>query len=131
MHDPESRVTDRGPVTRIPVFDPSALEALRAATPACSGLVERVAQAWLRDAPARITQAREAAVAGRAEDAHRAVHSLKSASATVGAMRLAASCREAEQAYKTGALDPALLDEVERDYADVVGEVMSIPELGG
>lgn len=91
----------------------------------------RVVEAWLRDAPNRISEARRAIEAGDRETAHRAVHSLKSTSATVGASRLAECCRLAEKAYAGGLLDPTLLDALERERTRAAEALRAIAELRG
>jgi len=94
-----------------------------------SGLVVRVVRAWLRDAPSRILEARGALESGDGNAAHRAVHSLKSASATVGAARLAERCRTAERAFAAGLLLPDLLDDIEAEHGTAVEALGAIPEM--
>jgi len=50
---------------------------------------------------------------------HRTAHSLKSSSATLGALRLAALCKEVEAMGRTNALDgvASLWEKIEAEYA--------------
>jgi HPt (histidine-containing phosphotransfer) domain-containing protein len=60
---------------------------------------------FYRDADRLLGQARQASGQGRAEDLRIASHSLKSTSATFGAMRLSAVARELESLARGGRLD--------------------------
>jgi CheY-like chemotaxis protein len=62
---------------------------------------------FLRNAPTLMTEAREAISGGDLESMVRPVHSLKSSSANVGALRLSELARDAERHARAGELDAA------------------------
>ena len=87
---------------------PSALERLRArlgkqADRMLPGLIDR----FYQDADRLLGQARQALEQGQADDLRRASHSLKSTSATFGAMALSAVARELEYLARDGKLEGA------------------------
>jgi two-component system sensor histidine kinase/response regulator len=98
-----------------------ALEAIRALS-ADKGemLLQRVLHAFIHDTPQRLALLRDAIAAGNAVSLRKAAHSLKSASANVGADRLAQLSKDMEQLGRndtTGAA--ALLPTMEREFAAV------------
>jgi CheY-like chemotaxis protein len=115
------------PAVEIPVtavspkaLDQRALEQLRAtlgkqADRMLPGLIER----FYQDVGRLLVDAREALGQGQAEDLRRASHSLKSISATFGAMALSAVARELEFLGRDGMLEGAaeLLDRAEAEFA--------------
>jgi len=62
---------------------------------------------YFEDAPQLIAAMQAALAAGEAEELRRAAHSLKSTSATFGAMDLSAKCKDLEMMAKSGALEGA------------------------
>jgi HPt (histidine-containing phosphotransfer) domain-containing protein len=64
-------------------------------------------QSFYGDAERLLSEAREATEAGQAKELRRAAHSLKSASATFGAMALSEEARELERLAQAGLLDEA------------------------
>jgi CheY-like chemotaxis protein len=89
-------------------LDPKALERLRAglgkqADRMLPGLIDR----FYRDAERLLGQAWQALDQGQADDLRRASHSLKSTSATFGAMALSAVARDLEVAVCDGRLEGA------------------------
>jgi CheY-like chemotaxis protein len=102
------------------VLDPRALERLRAmlgeqADQMLPELIER----FYRDADRLFGQARQALEQGQAEDLRRAAHTLKSTSATFGAMALSAIARELEHRARDGMLEGAAgqIDRAEAEFA--------------
>jgi HPt (histidine-containing phosphotransfer) domain-containing protein len=102
------------------VLDPRALERLRAmlgeqADQMLPELIER----FTRDADRLFGQARQALEQGQAEDLRRAAHTLKSTSATFGAMALSAIARELEHLARDGVLEGAAgqIDRAEAEFA--------------
>jgi CheY-like chemotaxis protein len=102
------------------VLDAKALEQLRAtlgrqADRMLPGLIEQ----FYRDADRLLGQARQALAEGRVEDLHIASHSLKSTSATFGAMALSAVARELESLARDGRLEEASapMAQAEAEYA--------------
>jgi CheY-like chemotaxis protein/HPt (histidine-containing phosphotransfer) domain-containing protein len=90
------------------VLDPRALGQLRAtlgkqADAMLPGLVER----FYQDVDRLLGEAREALEGGQAGDLHRAAHTLKSTSATFGAVALSAVARELEYLARDGVLEGA------------------------
>ncbi len=85
-------------------------------------LLERVIRRYLSVAPGLIENMRNAAQAGDSERFARAVHSLKSTSAMLGAMELAELCKVIEQRTRAGEPEPvqADLDAVEALYGAAV-----------
>ena len=89
-----------------PVLDEGVLAELSASVQGDRSFVIELINAYLADGPAMV-DAIDAAVA--AEDATalvRPAHTLKSSSATVGALRLAATSRELEMAGRSGSVEP-------------------------
>jgi CheY-like chemotaxis protein len=102
------------------VLDPRALERLRAmlgeqADQMLPELIER----FTHDADRLLGQARQALEQGQAEDLRRATHTLKSTSATFGAMALSAIARELEHLARDGVLEGAArqIDRAEAEFA--------------
>jgi two-component system sensor histidine kinase/response regulator len=58
--------------------------------------LREIVETYLEDAPAQLAAIREGLAGGDAQRAHRGAHTLKSNSASVGAMGLAALCQEME-----------------------------------
>jgi HPt (histidine-containing phosphotransfer) domain-containing protein len=67
------------------------------------GLIER----FYQDVDRLLGEARQALEQGQADDLHRAAHTLKSTSATFGAMVLSAVARELEYLARDGVLEGA------------------------
>jgi HPt (histidine-containing phosphotransfer) domain-containing protein len=59
-------------------------------------LAQKIQQLFLLHGPKRIATARDAAATGDADALERSMHALKSSAAQLGAMRLAAICRDLE-----------------------------------
>jgi HPt (histidine-containing phosphotransfer) domain-containing protein len=109
------------------VLDPGALKQLRAtlgkqADRMLPGLIER----FYQDVDRLLAEARQALEQGQADDLHRAAHTLKSTSATFGAVALSEVARELEYMARDGALEGAARliarAEVEFDKAEAALE---------
>ena len=90
------------------VLDPWSLERLRVglgkqADQMLPGLIEK----FYQDSERLLCQAQQALAQGEVEDLHRAAHSLKSTSATFGAMALSSVARNLEAAVREGSLEGA------------------------
>jgi HPt (histidine-containing phosphotransfer) domain-containing protein len=74
---------------------------------------------FFKDAPKLIADAQRSWEQGQSADLRRAAHSLKSSSATFGAMALSALARELEYKARDGALEGAdeLLARIQAEYA--------------
>src|SRR5258708_18332781 len=71
------------------------------------GIVGRVITLFLQSAPSLVKDLEEGATSGDAALLHRASHTLKSASANVGAVLLSARCKELEAVARTGSVPDA------------------------
>jgi CheY-like chemotaxis protein len=103
-----------------PVLDPAALQKLRGtlgkqADAMLPGLIEN----FYKDAPKLIADAHRTLEQKQTVELRRAAHTLKSTSATFGAMALAALARELEFKARDGALEGAgeLLTRIQAEYA--------------
>jgi HPt (histidine-containing phosphotransfer) domain-containing protein len=78
-------------------------------------------QTYLEDSPRLLAAMRTALLAGNAEDFRRAAHTLKSNSASFGAMTLSRLARALEELGKAGTLASAAADlaQAEAEYARV------------
>jgi HPt (histidine-containing phosphotransfer) domain-containing protein len=72
-----------------------------------ASFVDELVDAYLGDAPVHLTAIGTAIAAGSAEELVRPAHTLKSSSATVGALGLSAVSRELELNARAGSLDGA------------------------
>jgi signal transduction histidine kinase/DNA-binding response OmpR family regulator len=113
------------------VLDPSALRQLRAtlgkqADAMLPGLVER----FYQDVDRLLGEAREALEGGQAGDLHRAAHTLKSTSATFGAVALSAVARELEYLARDGVLEGAsdLIARAEAEFAEAKAALETMRE---
>ena len=71
------------------------------------GIVGRVITLFLQSAPVLVKDLEDGAASGDAALLHRASHTLKSASANVGAVLLSAHCKELEGLARTGSVSDA------------------------
>ncbi len=80
---------------------------------------------YLNDSPKLIQQMRDALAANQIDDFRRAAHSLKSTSASMGAMNLSAQSKELEMMAKAGSLDGAAekITRVDEEYGRVKAEL--------
>lgn len=72
-----------------------------------SDFLHELVEAYLTSTPQLLAGMRQAITAGDAAGLQRAAHSLKSGSASLGALAFAAQCREVEDMGKRGALADA------------------------
>ena len=90
------------------VLDARAMERLRATLgKQADRMLPGLIRDFYGDAERLLAQARQAVAQGQAEELRRASHSLKSTSATFGAMALSAAARELEHLARDGVLDDA------------------------
>jgi len=102
--------------------DRAALEKIRALSrDAGDLLVQKVINAYMGDTPRHLHGLRQALAARDAGNVRRIAHGLKSASANIGAARLAVLCRDLEQRGRDGKVDGAatLLADMEREFQSV------------
>ena len=102
-------------------IDPAALETLLETTGGDPAFLAELIDSYVDDTPQLLAVIRRAVDAGDGEELRRAAHTLKSNSATFGALTLAALCRDLEGQGKTGMLDGAAerVGQVEAEYAKV------------
>ena len=117
---PDAAAADEaGPAAEI---EAKALEAIRALQrPGTPDLLERIVARYLDDAPRLAQSMREAIAAGDGGVLQRAAHTLKSSSATLGALRLADLCKDMEGRARAGNLADVdqVLNRIEIEYARV------------
>lgn len=71
------------------------------------GFLKELVDAYLDSTPGLLAAMRQAAANGDAAGLQRAAHTLKTGSATMGALALAARCKQLEDIGKSGSLDDA------------------------
>ncbi len=99
----EPEVTERQSISPI---DESAIAMLQTLESNGSpGLLARVIETYLKTSPGMIDSLRQAVVSEDSETIERSAHSLKSSSATLGALDLAGLCKELEQIGREGATE--------------------------
>ncbi|HKQ61676.1 MAG TPA: response regulator [Candidatus Polarisedimenticolaceae bacterium] len=84
------------------VFDRAPLAEIRE-LPGGDALLAQLVTTFLRNAPGSVRQIREGTRAGDVDAVHRAAHTLKSISGTLGARRLSRLCAELQEATMPGA----------------------------
>jgi signal transduction histidine kinase/DNA-binding response OmpR family regulator/HPt (histidine-containing phosphotransfer) domain-containing protein len=99
MHPPAAHAAETASASTI---DDEVLDELRAVL---GGELDRLIRVFLDDAPRQIAALEEAAVAPDFEALREHAHSLKSASANLGAMQLSAAAKRVELGARTGTLD--------------------------
>ena len=102
-----------------PAFDPAALQRLKRF--GGDTLLGKMITLFLEAAPARIAAAREALGRSEAAGIELALHSLKSSSAQLGALRMQRLSAQGELQARAGSLDGlgALTDELHQELARV------------
>jgi CheY-like chemotaxis protein len=96
-----ARIVPEPPAGR--AVEPEALSAFaRELGGGAADVVAEIVETYLHDTPELIRQMREAVRAGDAAALDRAAHTLKSSSATVGAMTLSSRCRAIEEQARGG-----------------------------
>jgi HPt (histidine-containing phosphotransfer) domain-containing protein len=104
------------------VIDRKTLDALLDSLGRDVDFLKELVDAYLDSTPGLFAAMRQAAAAGDAAALQRAAHSLKTGSANMGALELAALCKQLEEMGKSGALDgaEARIDAAGAAYDDVV-----------
>lgn len=102
------------------VLDPAAIDRLtRAVGDEGPAVVAELVATFLAESPARLEALRQGLAAGRGSELRVAAHSLKAGAATLGAVELAARCRQLEalgQAGHPGTAAAGLVADVEAEY---------------
>jgi HPt (histidine-containing phosphotransfer) domain-containing protein len=104
-------------------LDSSALDALLDATGGDPAFLAEMIDTYLADSAEQFTAIDNALAGGEAGELRRASHSLKSNSATFGALNLAETCRQIEDLAKAENLDvlPPLIALAKSEYDRVRG----------
>lgn len=108
-------MTEPGPINR------AALGDLLETTGGDPSFLAEPIDSYVADTDTLLASMRHALATGNAEELRRAAHSLKSNSATFGALRLTALCAHLEEQAAAGELDGAAgrVAEVENEFATV------------
>ena len=101
-----------------PVLDERVLSEVLESTGDDIGFVRELVQTYLDDTPAQLDAMTAAIEADDAAGLVRPSHTLKSSSATVGAMRLSAVARDLEMTGRSGTLEPSARDTLEAAGAE-------------
>ena len=101
-----------------PILDEGVLTELTETTGGDIGFVRELVETYLAETPAQLEAMTAALEADDADALVRPAHTLKSSSATVGAMRLSSVARELEMAGRTGALEAAVPGRLEAARAE-------------
>jgi HPt (histidine-containing phosphotransfer) domain-containing protein len=112
-----------------PVLDEEALQRLRELDPSGQNhLLERVLRAFESSVLRLAPQLRDARQRGDMAAIRHVAHTLKSSSASVGALRLSRLCAEIEAAVRQEAVTglPALLDDVDQEFNVVLQAVQPL-----
>lgn len=118
--------THRLPVTPPPVLDADALQRLRELDPSGNGqLLERVLRAYESSIDRLLPQLQAARARGDMQGVRHVAHTLKSSSASVGALPLAKLCGEVEAAVRDEVFAglPEQLDRLEAELHAVLDAV--------
>jgi CheY-like chemotaxis protein/HPt (histidine-containing phosphotransfer) domain-containing protein len=110
---------EAAPLAAPPVFDPAALQRLRATLgKQADAMLPGLITGFTVEAPKLIAEARRSLDENRAVDLRRAAHTLKSNSATFGALALSAFARQLEYAARDGTLagGAELLTHIQAEY---------------
>ena len=117
MPDPESGQPS--------VLDDSVLAELSASVQGDRAFVVELVNAYLADGAAQVDAIEAAVAADDATSLVRPAHTLKSSSATVGAMQLAAASRELEMAGRSGSLESASTASLRTDWDAAVAALQA------
>jgi HPt (histidine-containing phosphotransfer) domain-containing protein len=103
MHDPDP-----------PILDEATLADVRASVADDAEFVADLVRTYLADAPTHLAAIADAVAADDAAALVRPAHTLKSSSATVGAMLISSRARRIEMAARGGTIDDAARDDAGR-----------------
>jgi len=101
------------------IIDANVLSTLKESLGDDDEFLAELIQTFLEDAPEQLAAIRDAMAGGDAEVVRRAAHSMKSNSASFGAMALSGLCKQLEDLGKEGDLEAAVavVPQVEAAYA--------------
>jgi HPt (histidine-containing phosphotransfer) domain-containing protein len=112
-----------------PILDNAVIAELRESTGGDDEFVRELVEAYLSEATGYLDAMHAAVAAADADAIVRPAHTLKSSSATMGAMRLAAICRGIEEAGRAG-LASGLAADVEQAQAAWVATLEALTAAG-
>jgi signal transduction histidine kinase/CheY-like chemotaxis protein/HPt (histidine-containing phosphotransfer) domain-containing protein len=118
------------PLEAPPGLDEKAWARLQASLGSrANDLLPGIARSFCRESEGLLASARAALAGERADELHRAAHTLRSTSASFGALELSALCREAETRAKAGETTPLspLLDRIDEELAKVNAALGTLP----
>lgn len=101
-----------------PILDEGVLTELTESTGGDIVFVRELIETYLADTPVQLDAMTAAVEADDAEALVRPAHTLKSSSATVGAMRLSSVARELEMAGRTGSLEASARERLDSARAE-------------
>lgn len=106
------------PDSEPPVFDPAVLDELRRATGGDDAFVKELIGTYLADGAELVETIATALQAGDGAAVVRPAHTLKSSSASLGAMRLAQVCRSLEEEGRTGSpMEPSRVAQLRSEWS--------------
>ena len=106
------------PDSEPPVFDPAVLDELRRATGGDDAFVKELVGTYLTDGAELLETIAAALQAGDGAAVVRPAHTLKSSSASLGAMRLAQLSRSLEEDGRTGgSMDPSRVTQLRAEWS--------------
>jgi HPt (histidine-containing phosphotransfer) domain-containing protein len=111
------------------VLDPAVIAELRAATGDDDEFITELIESYLAEGQANVDSLSAAAAQSDLAVFTRAAHTLKSTSATIGAMRLSELCRGLEEAARSGRTD-GLPGEAERVQATWLETIAALAAAG-
>jgi HPt (histidine-containing phosphotransfer) domain-containing protein len=106
------------PEPDVPVLDERVLTEVLETTGDDIGFVRELVGTYLADTPTQLGAMTTAVESDDADALVRPAHTLKSSSATVGAMRLSSVARELEMAGRSGSLDAAARARLEAAHTE-------------
>jgi HPt (histidine-containing phosphotransfer) domain-containing protein len=112
-----------------PVLDPAVLDELRAATGDDEEFIRDLVGTYVDEAPINLDGMIAALAAGDPAAIVRPAHTLKSSSASIGAMHLSAICRGIEEGGRSGELE-ALAEQVAEASAAWSATLAALGEAG-
>jgi len=113
----------------VPVLDAAVIAELRAATGDDDAFIAELIESYLAEGQANVDSLSAAAAQSDLAVFTRAAHTLKSTSATIGAMRLSELCRGLEEAARSGRTD-GLTGEAERVQATWLETIAALTGAG-
>jgi len=120
-----------GDAAGVPVLDPACLDQLRALDPSGGmAFVNRVLGTYLRSLDRQLELSIAAREAGELDSVGRAAHTLKSASASVGALVLSRYCQEVEQRIRRQELED-IDTHIDRLFAEVARVRLAVQDMVG